>query len=83
KFCDGTLAKIRENLIDMVTKNKLGKGNKRLKGRDWTNDDVMKSNKMVKKIDQTLKHRVHLRRLEEYVGGRPKTVNPYTFVRPM
>ncbi|GJX59373.1 hypothetical protein Tco_0290763 [Tanacetum coccineum] len=34
KFCDGTLVKIRENLIDMVTKNKLDKGNKRLKGRD-------------------------------------------------
>ncbi|GJZ81260.1 hypothetical protein Tco_0646254 [Tanacetum coccineum] len=34
KFCDGTLNKIRENLIDIVTKNKLGTGNKRLKGRD-------------------------------------------------
>ncbi|GKA34411.1 hypothetical protein Tco_0720840 [Tanacetum coccineum] len=45
KFCDGTLEKIQENLIDMVIKNKLGKGNKRLKGRDWTNIDVMKSNK--------------------------------------
>ncbi|GJW24362.1 hypothetical protein Tco_0038173 [Tanacetum coccineum] len=61
----------------MLTKNKLGKGNKRLKGRDWTDDDVMKSNKMVRKIDQTLKHREHIRRLEEYVRGRPKTVNPY------
>nr|GEV02587.1 putative ribonuclease H-like domain-containing protein [Tanacetum cinerariifolium] len=26
KFCDGTLLKIRENLVDMVTKNKLGTG---------------------------------------------------------
>ncbi|GJU56773.1 hypothetical protein Tco_1234539 [Tanacetum coccineum] len=34
KFCDGTLEKIRENLIDMVKKNKLGTGNKWLKGRD-------------------------------------------------
>ncbi|GJS53633.1 hypothetical protein Tco_0626995 [Tanacetum coccineum] len=34
KFCDGTLEKFMENLIDMVTKNKLGKGNKRLKGKD-------------------------------------------------
>ncbi|GJY92301.1 hypothetical protein Tco_0508083 [Tanacetum coccineum] len=78
KFCVGTLEKIQENLIDMVTKNKLGKGNKRLKGRDWTEDDVVK--KMVKKIDQTLNHKEQLRRLEEYVGGRPKTVNPHTFV---
>ncbi|GJW23570.1 hypothetical protein Tco_0034192 [Tanacetum coccineum] len=57
KLCDGTLVKIRENLIDMVTKKKLGKGNKRLKGRDWTDDDVVKSNEMVEKIDKTLKRR--------------------------
>ncbi|GJZ73070.1 hypothetical protein Tco_0637216 [Tanacetum coccineum] len=81
KLCVGTLEKIRENLIDMVTKNKLGKGNKRLKGRDWTEDNVV--NEMVKKIDQTLNHREQLRRLEEYVGGRPMTVNPRTFVRSM
>ncbi|GJW22237.1 hypothetical protein Tco_0032859, partial [Tanacetum coccineum] len=66
----------------MVTKNKLGKGNKRLKGRDWTDDDVVKSNEMVKKIDQTLKRKEHLIRVEEYVGGRPKTFNPCTFVKP-
>ncbi|GJS75732.1 hypothetical protein Tco_0725613 [Tanacetum coccineum] len=34
KLCDGTLVKIQENLIDMLSKNKLGSGNKRLKGRD-------------------------------------------------
>ncbi|GJT81920.1 hypothetical protein Tco_1056262 [Tanacetum coccineum] len=83
KFYDGTLVKIQENLIDMVTKNKVGKDNKRLKGRDLTDNDVMKSNKIVRKIDQTLKRREQLRRLEEYVGGRPKTVNPRTFVRPI
>ncbi|GJX37000.1 hypothetical protein Tco_0250303 [Tanacetum coccineum] len=55
KFCDGTLMKIQENLIDMLSKNKLGSGNKR----------------------------EQLRRLEEYVGGCPKTVNPRTFVRPI
>ncbi|GJX15790.1 hypothetical protein Tco_0216622 [Tanacetum coccineum] len=83
KICDGTLVKIRENMIDMVTKNKLGKENKRLKGRDWTNDDVVKSNEMVNKIDKTLKCREQLKRLEEYVRGRPKTVNPRTLVRPI
>nr|GEV34023.1 hypothetical protein [Tanacetum cinerariifolium] len=83
KFCDGTLVKIQENLIDMVTKNKLGKGNKRLKGRYWTDDDVVKSNEMVNKIYKILKHREQLRRLEEYVGRRPKTVDPCTFVRHM
>ncbi|GJS61415.1 hypothetical protein Tco_0656199 [Tanacetum coccineum] len=29
----------------------LGKGNRRLKGKDWTDNDVIKSNEMVKKID--------------------------------
>ncbi|GJW50935.1 hypothetical protein Tco_0092286 [Tanacetum coccineum] len=52
KFCDGTLIKIHENLIDMVKKNKLGTGNKRLKGRDWTDMDVEKSNEMIDKIDK-------------------------------
>ncbi|GJS60471.1 hypothetical protein Tco_0655255 [Tanacetum coccineum] len=42
KFCDGILVKIRENLIDMLSKNKLGSGNKRLKGRDWPEYNVKK-----------------------------------------
>ncbi|GKB78319.1 hypothetical protein Tco_0945214 [Tanacetum coccineum] len=83
KFSDDTLVKIQENLIDMLSKNKLGSGNKRLKGRDWTDYDVKSSREMLKKIDETLRHREQLRRLEEYVGGRPKTVNPHTFVRPL
>ncbi|GJZ41263.1 hypothetical protein Tco_0588149 [Tanacetum coccineum] len=83
KFCDGTLNKIRENLVDMVKKNKLGTDNKRLKGRDWTNMDVEKSNEMVDKIEKVLNRKEQLRRLEEYVRGRPKTVNPRTFVRPV
>ncbi|GJY39792.1 hypothetical protein Tco_0987634 [Tanacetum coccineum] len=52
---DPEFEKIQENLIDMVTKNKLGKGNKRFKGRDWTDNNVVKSNEMVKKINRTLK----------------------------
>ncbi|GKA54371.1 hypothetical protein Tco_0753320 [Tanacetum coccineum] len=56
----------------MVTKNKLGKGNKRLKGRDWTGMDVEKLNEMVNKIDKTLKIREHLKRLEEYVAKRKR-----------
>ncbi|GKB99048.1 hypothetical protein Tco_0985185 [Tanacetum coccineum] len=83
KFCDGTLVKIQENLIHMLSKNKLGSGNKRLKGRDWTDYDVKSSKDMLKKIDEILRHKEQLKRLEEYVGGRPKTVNLHTFVRPM
>ncbi|GJU68417.1 hypothetical protein Tco_1254676 [Tanacetum coccineum] len=83
KFYDVTLVKIQENPIDMVKKKKLGNGNKRLKGREWTDNVVKSSNEMLRKIDETLKHKDRLRRLEEYVGGRPKTINPRTFVRPM
>ncbi|GKE69993.1 hypothetical protein Tco_1528065 [Tanacetum coccineum] len=51
-------------------------------GRDWSNKDIKRSNEMLEKIDKTLKHKEHLRRLEEYVGGRPKTFDPHLFVRP-
>ncbi|GJU95785.1 hypothetical protein Tco_1320541 [Tanacetum coccineum] len=83
KFCDGILVKIQENLIDMLSKNKLGSGNKRLKGRDWTDYDVKSLKEMLKKIDAILRCREQLKRLEEYVGGRPKTINPRTFIRPL
>nr|GFC06358.1 hypothetical protein [Tanacetum cinerariifolium] len=78
-FNDGTLVKIQENLIDMLSKNKLGSDNKRLKVRDSTDYDVKSSREMLKKINETHRHREQLRRLKEYVGGRPKTVNPRTF----
>nr|GFB49745.1 hypothetical protein [Tanacetum cinerariifolium] len=79
-FGDGTLVKIQENLIDMLSKNKLGSGNKRLMGRDWTDYNVKSSREMLKKIDEILRQREQLRRLEEYIGGRHKTINPRTFV---
>ncbi|GJY15188.1 hypothetical protein Tco_0385610 [Tanacetum coccineum] len=57
--------------------------NERLKGRDWNDKDVKRSKKMADKIDQVMKRREQLRRLKDYVGGRPKTINPRVFVRPM
>ncbi|GKC30662.1 hypothetical protein Tco_1037956 [Tanacetum coccineum] len=57
KFSDGTLTKIQENLIEMPTKNKLGRGNERLKRRDWNDKDIKKSKEMVNKINQVMKHR--------------------------
>ncbi|GJT25274.1 hypothetical protein Tco_0895211 [Tanacetum coccineum] len=57
KFCDGTLMKICDNLIDMVNKNQLGHGNQRLKGRDWNDKDIKRSNKMLDKINQALKRK--------------------------
>ncbi|GJY20809.1 hypothetical protein Tco_0393375 [Tanacetum coccineum] len=68
KFCDGTLIKIQENLIDMLSKNKLGSGNKRLKGRDLTDYDVKSSKEMLKNIDEIFRHKEQLKRLEELVN---------------
>ncbi|GJU65689.1 transcriptional activator DEMETER [Tanacetum coccineum] len=75
KSCYGTLIKIQENLIDMVNKNELGRGNARLKGRDWNDKDVKRSTEMLDKIDQVMKRQEQLRRFKEYIGGRPKTIN--------
>ncbi|GJT94537.1 hypothetical protein Tco_1090055 [Tanacetum coccineum] len=82
-MCETYKGVIHHNLIDMVNTNELGKGNRRLKGIDWADKDVQKSNEMVDKIDKTLKRKEKLRWLEEYVGGRHKTVNTSTFVRPI
>ncbi|GJV97276.1 hypothetical protein Tco_1548853 [Tanacetum coccineum] len=80
KLCDCKLLKIHDNLLEMVNKNELGPGNKRLKGKYWRNKDIKRSSEILEKIDKTLKHREQLRRLEEYVGGRPKTFDPRLFV---
>ncbi|GKD96246.1 hypothetical protein Tco_1380143 [Tanacetum coccineum] len=80
KFCDGTLMKICDNLIEMVNKNELGRGNKRLKGRYWNDKDIKRTNEMLDKIDQTMKRMEQLRRFEEYVEGRPKTIDPRFYV---
>ncbi|GJW54890.1 hypothetical protein Tco_0098975 [Tanacetum coccineum] len=82
KLCDSTLKKICDNLLEMVNKNELVRGNKSLKGRDWSNKDIKRSSEILEKIDKTLKHREQLRRLEEYVGGRPKTFDLRLFVAP-
>ncbi|GJZ92065.1 hypothetical protein Tco_0664130 [Tanacetum coccineum] len=82
KFCDDTLLKVRENLLKMVNENVLGHGNKSMNGRDWSKNDIKRSNEMLEKIDKTLKGMEQLRRLEEYVGERPKRFDPHTFVRP-
>ncbi|GKD02070.1 hypothetical protein Tco_1172344 [Tanacetum coccineum] len=53
----------------------------KVEGKRLDDYDVKSSTEMLKKIDETLRHREHLRRLKEYVGGRPKTINPHTLIR--
>nr|GEW15034.1 hypothetical protein [Tanacetum cinerariifolium] len=71
-----------ENLQKMLKENRLGCGNVNLKGREWTVNDLKRSKEMLESIEKTLKHIEQTRRLEEYVGGRPTTIDLCSFVRP-
>ncbi|GJR41972.1 reverse transcriptase domain-containing protein [Tanacetum coccineum] len=82
KFCDGTLIKVQDKLQKMLNENILGRDNMKLKGREWTKNGIKRSKGMLENIDKTLKHRDQLRRLEEYVGEIPKTIDIRAFVRP-
>ncbi|GJT87748.1 calcium-transporting ATPase 10 [Tanacetum coccineum] len=68
------------SLMKLDELHKLGHGNKRLEGRDWSKNDIKRSNEMLEKTHKTLKRKEQLRRLKEYIGGRPKTFDPRTFV---
>ncbi|GKE95367.1 hypothetical protein Tco_1580222, partial [Tanacetum coccineum] len=59
----------------MLKENRLGRGNKNLISRDWTKNDIKRSNAILESIEKTLTHIERLRRLEEYVGERPKTID--------
>ncbi|GKC62298.1 hypothetical protein Tco_1094896 [Tanacetum coccineum] len=52
--------KIQENLIDMINKNELGRGNERMRGIDWNDKDAKRSKEMVDKIDHVMKRREQL-----------------------
>ncbi|GJX21122.1 hypothetical protein Tco_0223799 [Tanacetum coccineum] len=71
------LSRLSLNDVEDIT---AGHRIQKLKEEDWTEKDVKRNQKM---IDKTLKRREQLKRLEEYVRGRPKNVNPSTFVKPM
>nr|GEU90699.1 retrotransposon protein, putative, Ty1-copia subclass [Tanacetum cinerariifolium] len=40
KFCNGTLLKVQDNFLKMLKENKLGRGNVKLNGREWTKNDI-------------------------------------------
>ncbi|GJW07731.1 hypothetical protein Tco_1570154 [Tanacetum coccineum] len=68
------------SLVKVIVKRKWGYG---FLSSIVNDKDNKKSKEMVNKIDQVMKRKEQLHRLEEYVGGRPKTINPRVFVRPM
>ncbi|GJW13567.1 retrovirus-related pol polyprotein from transposon TNT 1-94, partial [Tanacetum coccineum] len=79
KFCDGTLLKVQDNLLKILKENSLGRGNVKLEGREWTKNNIKRSEAMLEKINKTLKYKEQLKRLEEYVGGRPKIIDIRSF----
>ncbi|GJZ40491.1 hypothetical protein Tco_0587054 [Tanacetum coccineum] len=82
KFCDGTLIDVRDQLVNMIRLNQVGKKYKSLNDRKWSDRDDRRSKTMLKKIKFVLKEQRKLRRLEGYVGGRPKTGDIRLFVKP-
>ncbi|GJT65554.1 hypothetical protein Tco_1017034, partial [Tanacetum coccineum] len=63
----------------MLDENKLGRGNKNSKGKVWTVNDIKRSKAMLEISEKTLKHREKMRRLKEYVGERPNTLDLRSF----
>ncbi|GKE87056.1 hypothetical protein Tco_1564531, partial [Tanacetum coccineum] len=82
KFGNGTLGKVSEELQVILRDKKLGYNHGWLEDRVWTIKDVRRTKRMRNDIERTLKARRHMRRLESYVGGRPKIGDLRTFVMP-
>ncbi|GJU47261.1 hypothetical protein Tco_1204527 [Tanacetum coccineum] len=72
-----------EDMYLLKVQDKLHHLELELKGRYWNEKDIKRYKEMLDKIDQVMKRREQLRRLAEYVGGRPKTIDPRAFVGPV
>ncbi|GKC32690.1 hypothetical protein Tco_1039984, partial [Tanacetum coccineum] len=81
KFCDGTIKGIYEELESTLRINRVGTTYEHLNNRKWTDRDVRRSRRMMRKIEEILKERRKMRRLESYVGGRPNARDIRLFAR--
>ncbi|GJW69958.1 hypothetical protein Tco_0126875 [Tanacetum coccineum] len=81
KFFHGTLTDVRDQLASLLRMNQVEKKYQWLNYREWSNRDVQRSKVMLRRIEAVLKERRQMRRLEVYVGGRPKTEDIRLFVR--
>ncbi|GJW61211.1 hypothetical protein Tco_0110546 [Tanacetum coccineum] len=82
KFYDGTLTNARDQLANLLKLNQVGQRYECLYNKDWSTRDVKRSTSMLRKIMAVLKERRQMRRLEVYVGERPKTKDIRLFGRP-
>lgn len=72
KFCDDTLKYVRDGLSSRQKDTNLF-GSTR-----WNSKEVREVRRFIAKIEQRLKRRDHIRRLESYFGGRPSfPILPY------
>ncbi|GKE70591.1 hypothetical protein Tco_1528663 [Tanacetum coccineum] len=73
KFSDGTIELIKDELETMIKATKVGRSYKYLNDREYTDRDIRRSVRMINEIMRILKACTQMRRLESFVGGRPKT----------
>ncbi|GJX35405.1 hypothetical protein Tco_0246962 [Tanacetum coccineum] len=81
KICDGTFIDVQDQLKNNLRLSRVEKFYKNI-NRKWTKRDVNRSTTMLNKTDVVLKERMQMRRLEVYVGVRPRTSDIRLFVRP-
>ncbi|GJZ71843.1 hypothetical protein Tco_0635694 [Tanacetum coccineum] len=74
-----TMTATHKGSTSWVDPNKKGHSGKNL-NRLWMSRAQKRCRRRLTRIHR---HKEQIRRLEEYVGGRPKTINPRTFVRPL
>ena len=65
KFCDETLKFVRDGMKSRLNDKDL------YKKKRWTMDEAKQARRFIARIENRLKRRDQMRRLESYVGGRP------------
>jgi hypothetical protein len=75
KFCDETLKFVRDGMTSRLNDKDL------YKKKRWTSDEARQARWFVTRIENRLKRRDQMTRLESYVGGRPG-FPVMTFQRP-
>ncbi|GJT63954.1 hypothetical protein Tco_1015434 [Tanacetum coccineum] len=72
-FSDGTIELIKDELETMIKATKVGRSYRYLNDREYTDTYIRRSVIIINEIMRILKACAQMRRLESFVGGRPKT----------
>lgn len=82
KFSDQTLQFVKSELDNILDNYNQKRKQGVLRHMTWRRRDMKDAVKFLAKIDERLKFRDQIRRLESYVGGRAPIPNILTFRRP-